>query len=104
MEKIRMKNYWRMRGLSIVSVPYIYVDHSSYLADSLFSQNHIRLKWKGEMSKEDSPYCIIFCKVLKRDVDRFEEVLGKLTNKMMLLGHKDYQETCEEIERIIEKL
>ncbi|MCQ2549714.1 MAG: hypothetical protein MJ134_06705 [Lachnospiraceae bacterium] len=41
---------------------------------------------------------------LKRDVNRFEEVLGKLTNKMMLLGHKDYRETCEEIERIIEKL
>ena len=97
-----MKNYWRMSGLSLFSVPYVYVDHRSYLADQLFVQNKVIMKFKGEMAREDSPYCIIFCKVLVRDVERFEEALGKLKDKMLLLGNRDYPEVCGEIERIID--
>lgn len=71
-----MKNYWRMSDFSIFSVPYAYVDHSSYLADQLFVQNMVTMKFKGEMAKDDSPYGIIFCKVLKKDVTKFEEAEG----------------------------
>lgn len=39
-------------------VPYAYVDHSSYLADPLFVQNKVTMKFKGEMARDDSPYCI----------------------------------------------
>ena len=98
-----MKNYWRMSDRLLFSVPYAYVDHSSYLADQLFIQNKVTMKFKGEMTREGSPYCIIFCKVLKKDVERFEEALGKLKDKMLLLGHRDYSETCGEIERMIDE-
>lgn len=97
------KNYWRMRGINILTVPYAYVDHSSYLADSLFVQGKVRIKYQKEMIKENSSYCIIFCKVLKRDVQRFEEALEKLKDKMLLLGYKTYSEECDEIARTIEK-
>ncbi len=80
-----MKNYWRMGDFSIFSVPYAYVDHSSYQADQLFVQNKVRMKFKGECAKADSPYRIVFCKVRKRDVEHFEEALDKLKNKMLLL-------------------
>ena len=60
-----MTNYWRMKDFSIVSVPYAYVDHSSYQADRLFVQNKVRMKFKGEYVKAESPYCIVFCKVRK---------------------------------------
>jgi len=103
LEMITMKNYWRMSGFSIFSVPYAYVDHSSYLADQLFVQNKVTMKFKGEMAKEDSPYCIIFCKVLKKDVERFEEALGKLKDKMLLFGYVDYPNVCDEIAKIIDK-
>ena len=98
-----MKNYRRMSGLSLFSVPYVYEDRSSYLADQLFVQNKGTMKFKGEMVREDSPYCIIFCKVLVRDVERFEEALGKLNDKMLLLGHRDYPETCGKIEKMIDE-
>ncbi len=54
-------------------------------------------------AREDSPYRIIFCKVLKRDVERFEEALGKLKDKMRLLGHRDYPDACSEIAKMIEE-
>ena len=46
-----MKNYWKMSDFSLFAVPYAYVDHSSYLADQLFVQNKITMKFKGEMVK-----------------------------------------------------
>ena len=103
LEMMRMKNYWKMSDFSIFSVPYAYVDHSSYLADQLFVQNKVTMKFKGEMTKNGSPYCIVFCKVLKKDAERFEEAMGKLKDKMLLLGHKDYLEVCSEIAKMIEE-
>ena len=103
LEMMRMKNYWKMSDFSIFTVPYAYVDHSSYLADQLFVQNKVTMKFKGEMTKNGSPYCIVFCKVLKKDAERFEEAMGKLKDKMLLLGHKDYLEVCSEIAKMIEE-
>ncbi len=98
-----MKNYWRMGDFSLFSVPYVYVDHNSYLADQLFVQNKVTMKFKGEMVKENSPYRIVFCKVLKRDTMKFEEALGKLKDKMLLLGYADYSKTCDEIAKMIDE-
>ena len=103
LEMMRMKNYWKMSDFSIFSVLYAYVDHSSYLADQLFVQNKVTMKFRGEMAKDGSPYCIVFCKVLKRDAERFEEALGRLKDKMLLLGHKDYPDVCGEIAKMIEE-
>ena len=97
-----MKNYWRMRDFSIFSVPYAYVDHSSYQADQLFVQNKVRMKFKGEYAKAESPYRIVFCKVIKKDAERFEEALDKLKSKMLLLGYRDYPDICSEIANMIE--
>lgn len=52
--------------------------------------------------KDDSPYYIIFCKVWKEDVMQFEEVLGKLKDKMLLLGHNDYPMACDKIAKMME--
>ena len=51
----------------------------------------------------DSPYCIIFCKVFKRDVQRFEDALEKLKDKMLLLGYRDYADVCNEIATLIDR-
>lgn len=78
------------------------MDNNSYLADTLLAQRKIVMKFKEEMARIDSPYCIIFCKVLKRDAQKFEEALEKLKDKMLLLGYRDYVDVCDEIERLID--
>ena len=55
------------------------------------------------MASTDSPYCIIFCKVLKRDAQKFEDALGKLKDKMLLLGHRDYVDVCNEVAMLIDR-
>lgn len=98
-----MKNFWKMGDFSLFANSYVYVDHNSYLADALFAQGKIFMKFKGEMKKMDSPYRIIFCKVLKRDVQKFEDALEKLKAKMLLLGYTDYTDVCGEIAMLIDK-
>ena len=59
------------------------------------------MKFKGEFEKEGSPYRIIMCRVLKRDVGRFEEALEKLKDKMLILGYRDYDKVCTDIGSLI---
>ena len=96
-----VENYWKMDDLSIFTVPYAYVDHKSYLADNLFAQRKIRMRFGAEYGKEGSPYVIIFCRVLKRDAGRFEETLEKLYDKMLIFGYRDYGNICDSIARLI---
>ena len=48
-------------------------------------------------------YRIVFCKVRKRDAERFEEAMEKLKDKMLLLGYSDYPDICSEIAKAIEE-
>lgn len=98
-----IKNFWKMSGFNLFTVPYAYVDHSSYQADSLLVRCKVKVKYQKEMVRENSAYCIIFCKVLKRDTQRFEEALEKLKDKMLLLGYRNYAKECEEITKTIEE-
>ena len=68
-----MKNFLGLDGLSILSVPYMYIDHKDYLADSLLAQNHVSVRLGNEFSRDDSPYRIILCKVRKKDTAEFEK-------------------------------
>ena len=98
-----MKNFIKLDDLSILSVPYMYIDHRDYLADAIFEQDHIHMRFKEEFAHNNSSYCIIFCRVQKRDIAKFETALGQLTNKMLLLGYTDYPEVCNEIMTFLEK-
>lgn len=88
-----MKNFLRLDGRSILSVPYMYIDHKDYLADSLLTQNHVSVRFGSEFSRDNSPYRIIICKVRKKDTAEFEKSMELLCNKMLLFGHNDYMES-----------
>ena len=92
-----MKNFLRLDGRSILSVPYMYIDHKDYLADSLLTQNHVSVRFGSEFSRDNSPYHIIICKVRKKDTAEFEKSMELLCNKMLLFGHNDYMEFCNNI-------
>ena len=98
-----MKNFIKLDDLSILSVSYMYINHRDYLADALFEQNQIQMRFKEEFAHKNSSYCIIFCRVRKRDIAKFEAALGQLTNKMLLLGYTDYPDACNEIMEFLEK-
>ena len=91
-----MKNYVFCGG--ILKYNYAYIDlnvDKDYIADSLFYKNKIHVSFKNEYSRDGDKYRIIFCKIRKKDKEKFETALEEIKNKMNLFGHTDYEEWCD---------
>lgn len=96
-----MKNFFKENG--IFCVKYAYVDHKEYLADSLFCNEEIVVKYKNFFAVlRGTDYRVIFCKVAKKDSEKFEKALSKLGNKIALLGYSGYDEACEKFLKSLE--
>lgn len=74
-----MKNYIPLRSLKLSKYKqYMYVDCKNYLADYLFIKNKITVNFEGDFTNDDSDYIFVYCKVKKKDHDKFIETLGEL--------------------------
>jgi len=79
-----------------------YFDVPEYLADDLFIQHQVRVRFLREYKKDGELYTIVMCRVRKRDEERFCEALEELPRKMMLLGYADYPAYCTNAIRRLE--
>jgi len=89
-----MKNYIKLQKRSLFYNYYIFVDTKDYLADGLFIKNKVYVHFGKEYTKQNCDYIIIFCKVRKKDEERFLHALKQLENKMLLLEQFYYPEFC----------
>lgn len=80
---------------------YAFVDTKDYLADQLFIQEKVRVYFGKEAHRDDTEYCIIFCKVRKRDEAAFLTALQKLPSRMLLLGHTNYLDFCRSFQKLL---
>ena len=74
---------------------YLYIDTRDYIADSVFYKNEIPVHFGGEYVKDNEPYIWITCRIRKKYQKKFEKSFEELKNKMLLLGHTDYEEWCD---------
>lgn len=86
--------YQHIDRLSLFYNYFAFLDTDAYLADQLFIKHQVRVHFREEYVRDDSPYCVIFCHVRKRDRVRFQASLAELPKKMMLLCHTDYLAVC----------
>ena len=90
-----MKNYFTLERFSLLYDYYAFIDVPEYYADQLFIQHQVTVRFGKEFQHPDQPYVIIFCKVRKRDRDRFLSALPELERKMILCGYPGYSEFCD---------
>ena len=95
------KNFLRLDNWAILSVSYMYIDHQNYQADAIFKQDGIHIHFGKEFVQKNSKYCIVLCKVRRKDSEKFEKALEKLANKMLLLGYADYPNACSDIMELL---
>ena len=86
--------YQHIDRRSLLYTHYAFLDTEAYLADQLFLKHQVRVHFREEYGRDDSPYRVIFCHVRKRDRERFQAALEELPKKMMLLGYIDYLDVC----------
>lgn len=94
------KNYISLKKFSLRFRHFCFIDTDRYLADALFIKHKVRVWFKQEAHKEGTDFVFIFCKVRKKDVDKFLTALDELKGKMLLMGCSEYQEFCEECEKM----
>lgn len=92
-----MKNYVHFKEFSLLYDHYAFIDVPQYYADQLFIRHQVRVYFGEEMGHSDQPYIVIFCKVKKRDRDRFLAALSDLERKMIVCGYPEYETACESI-------
>ena len=68
-------NYLNLDRFPILYNHYVFVDTSDYLADQLFIRHKVRVHFGEEMEHPEFPYIFIFCKVRKKNRQRFLEAL-----------------------------
>ena len=90
-----MKNYFTLERFSLLYDHYAFIDVPEYFADQLFIQHQVTVRLGKEFQHPDQPYVIIFCKVRKRDRDKFLSALSELDRKMILCGYPGYSEFCD---------
>ena len=76
-----MKNsacYWKLEKFSLRYVHYAFVDTQPYLADQLFCDHQVTVRFGEEYGKGDTDYRIVFCKVRKGDEGAFLAALEEL--------------------------
>ena len=96
-----MKNYIKLKKFSLFKNYYVFVDTKDYLADQIFIRNKVKVDFGEEASCEDYPkYVVIFCKIKKKDNNKFLKSLEELERKMLILGHTDYGNICQKIQDI----
>lgn len=97
---MEMKNYLMLKDFSIFSQKYVFVDVNELLYARILSEAGVRVKEIRKFTKEGSGLKLIICRILKRDRDVFENVIGKIRDRALLMGYIDYDEACEMLQSI----
>ena len=91
----QMTNGIRLKKFSLFFDYYAYIDTPDYLADSLFIKHKVSVCCMQEYCHPATEYIVILCKCLKKDSERFCTALEELSNKMLICGHPDYIDFCQ---------
>ena len=81
---------------------FAYIDTTGYLADRIFIENKVRVKFCGDYKHREKNYVIVICKVKEKDVPMFLQALKELKNRAILMGNTDYETFCKEQIRLMQ--
>lgn len=81
---------------------FAYIDTMGFLADRIFIENKVRVKFCGDYKHREKNYIIIICKVKGKDVPMFLKALKELKNRAILMGNTDYETFCKEQIRLMQ--
>ena len=81
---------------------FVYIDTTGFLADRIFAQNEIKVKFCGDYFHREKKYVVVMCKVKKKDVPVFLQSMAELKNRAILMGNTDYETFCKEQIRLMQ--
>lgn len=92
-----MINYVTIKNLVPWRVSFMFIDIKDYLADQLFINEEVRVRFGNEYSKDGCKYICISASCRAKDWYRAQRALEALGTKMVICGNTDYEEYCNEL-------
>lgn len=89
-------NYIELSCMLPWRMGFVYVDSASHIADRIFINRQIPVKFTKDFVKDTCPYIYVFCKIRKKNRSAFLEAMVDLERKMLLTGHDDYSDYCRQ--------
>ena len=80
-----------------------YLDTNQHMAKRLFNEKGIKIIITQEDFSAGSIYGIVWCKVRKKDLEKFREATNELGRNMMIMGDKIYESFCHSIQESCER-
>ena len=80
------KNYYQLEHFSLFYDLYMFIDTAEHLADQVFIQHQLPIRFKGDYQKDGQKYRMILCKAPKKRRSEFVACMKDLARKMLLLG------------------
>lgn len=75
---------------------FLFADDKECSANSVFMRHKLYIKIREIAVRPEDKYQLVFCDIKKEDVNRFEEAMKSLKDKMLLVGKTDYEVYCKE--------
>lgn len=97
------RNYIELHSYLPWRKNFAYVDTTRRIADRLFIDKKIIIKFKGDFSHKEDGYIIVLASCRNRDWDDVKKVLLSMHDKMILIGKSDYSQYCESLIVKLEK-
>lgn len=91
------RNYIQLKsGKFSRYINFVYIDTTGFLADRIFAQNEIKVKFCGDYFHREKKYVVVMCKVKKKDAPVFLRSMEDLINRAIIMGNTDYESFCKE--------
>ena len=81
---------------------FAYIDTTGFLADRIFIENKVRVKFCGDYKHREKNYVVVICKVKEKDVSIFLQSMAELKKRAILMGNTDYESFCKEQIRLMQ--
>lgn len=93
------KNYLQLHTYAPFSFLYIFIDTVDHFYERIMNSSGITLKGIKEYIKDESPFRLISCYVRKKDAFIFCNAIQQIRNRALLLGYREYDEMCQQMQQ-----
>ena len=94
-----IKNIIALRTFNPFKKMYAYVDTNNYLADRIFLEKRLNVKFLKDFYRHEDDYIIVFVKVKNKDVPEFMECIKELEKRLLITGHDDFSKIIDDTTR-----
>ena len=92
-----MNNIIALRTFNPFKKMYAYIDTNNYLADRIFVEKGLEVKFLKDFYRHEDDYIVVFVNMWNKNVPLFMDCMKELEKRLLITGHNDYSDIVKDI-------